>query len=64
MKKLSLDLVLAEPLAADLLAGAKQSEMTVSQFACQLIESELASRRLPVVSPGRSGARINVDDIT
>lgn len=56
---LSLDL--PDELGAELQAAASLSRMSAPAWAAQLIESEIAARRLPTVTQGRNGARLPDD---
>lgn len=56
--QVNLKFQLPDALNAELQVAAETSRMTPSDWAAQLIEAELASRRLPHVEMGRLGAQI------
>jgi hypothetical protein len=56
--RLNFSLVLADELYGELKEACQESQCSPKQFAAQLVESALASRRLPNVAQGSYGARI------
>lgn len=61
MERLALQLTLSPALAEDLRANAKLASMPVEAFAAEVIEAELAARRLPYVNEAAHGARIPIE---
>jgi hypothetical protein len=51
-------LELPDALATELRAAAKERNISEPTFAAQVLESELASRRLENISSGQCGARL------
>jgi hypothetical protein len=61
--RLNFSLVLADELYGELKEACQESQCSPKQFAAQLVESALASRRLPNVAQGAYGARIGVPEV-
>jgi hypothetical protein len=61
--KLNFSLVLADELSSELAAACKESECSPERFVGQLLEAELATRRLPGVTRGSYGARIALPQV-
>jgi hypothetical protein len=56
--RLILDLGLPDALGVELETEAKRCGMSAPKWAAELIEAEVAVRRLPYVDAGRNGARM------
>ena len=62
--QLNFSLTLPDELSSELAAACKESECSPERFVGQLLEAELATRRLPNVAQGANGARITMPEET
>jgi len=59
--RVTLNFELPDALNTELQVAAETSGMTASSWAAQVIEGELAVRRLDYIAPGRTGAQFGTE---